>query len=1026
MANDFSSFANCKALWRFEPGALATDSISTNTLTTLNNFVQSATDSGYVREGTGSVYFHRDSSYYSWARIADSSLAAGFPFKSGDATKLITITCWVKPLRPVGDTGSNEYIWAKNTSSYYSIGLSIYNNYFQVHTGYSSGASQVTSYVSGTYAYHNTWHFISVAIDGINKKIDMRIWCEATQKWVRNWFTVANEVSATTAAFTIGADSSASGTYDISGWIDEVAVFNCLLTDDTIDQIKRGIFSGASMPNNSNNFSSTSDCKALYCLESGALTTDSKSTNTLTASASPPTSDTGWINYKEGSGSALYTRASSQYHYINDSSLASGFPLKSGDSTKIFTTCFWMRYTSATSIGALVSKYNATSNKRCFSIHYTTTNQLRVYWGHTSGTAAETLACGNSSIGTNVWYHVSVCIDGVNKKCNVYIYSDYSNTVYLYEFSPTNELSTTDAPFCIGANDNVDYWNGWIDEVVVFDKFLSPTDIDKVRNRMFSGSLTAPLIFRSILAQMAYRSVDNRPYSCVNSSTGQNWYSGNNFNYPLRTLAPLPHSPGAKYFVAKSSESALSGTASITNGSKTVTTTVDFASPRTLRKYDLIRFDSESIPYYVDSVTTNTITLYRPYQGTTGSGKVMYNVVDFPVCFGEITNNNIHGAFNADPDLDTHLIGGFDPAGLTVTTNAYTNFGLGPYTGSGFTSTASFLQLSGFAHGHPTGPQLGGKFVTVFDCLFRPSQISGYYWRNVTVNDSVFEAGSLSFIDYSLNCTLNNVDIFGTSATVLGSGYSHINLTLNDVRFLEASSSSYIGNLGTDPNSIINLNCIDCDFGGMVAPFNMSSSNSYKPAYIDATFRNCKHSFTKPINSTGGDNYSWIGQLRFEDYNQVSGDNRIWTNDGYNHLSTVTTNPLAILSRDAITVLTNPESLRVELVKGAIQTLEPFIYPYIVNMTAGVTTTISAYMRKNSSYGSAFLPKMVVKYSTGIPPTVTRNTTEIEMSDVADTWSQVSRTISTPDGAADLEFHFWSENSSAVAWVTDISIQEEV
>ena len=92
-----------------------------------------------------------------------------------------------------------------------------------------------------------------------------------------------------------------------------------------------------------NDFSEDARCKALWKLEDGALTADSQGTNTLTASANPPTSDL--VDFKEGAACGVFVNASHQFLKIANASLDSGFPLKYGeDVTKKITACGWVKF----------------------------------------------------------------------------------------------------------------------------------------------------------------------------------------------------------------------------------------------------------------------------------------------------------------------------------------------------------------------------------------------------------------------------------------------------------------------------------------------------------------------------------------------------------------------------------------------------------------------------------------------------------------------------------------------------------
>jgi len=74
-----------------------------------------------------------------------------------------------------------------------------------------------------------------------------------------------------------------------------------------------------------NIFTNDSNCKALWRFENGALTTDSKGTNTLTNN-NTVVADT--VNFKEGAASANLESSSSQYFSITNANLNAGFPLK--------------------------------------------------------------------------------------------------------------------------------------------------------------------------------------------------------------------------------------------------------------------------------------------------------------------------------------------------------------------------------------------------------------------------------------------------------------------------------------------------------------------------------------------------------------------------------------------------------------------------------------------------------------------------------------------------------------------------
>src|SRR3990172_20161 len=141
-----------------------------------------------------------------------------------------------------------------------------------------------------------------------------------------------------------------------------------------------------------NNFSTDTNCIALYRFESGALTTDSKGTNTLTSSGSPiaNTSD-----YKEGAASVDLETSTSDFYYINDANLDPQFPLRNGDTNKKISIAGWFKPESLPATSAmrtLCSKYDGAANKRSFMVgafNDAGTTKLRLYLGYNSGLTAE-------------------------------------------------------------------------------------------------------------------------------------------------------------------------------------------------------------------------------------------------------------------------------------------------------------------------------------------------------------------------------------------------------------------------------------------------------------------------------------------------------------------------------------------------------------------------------------------------------------------------------------------------------------
>ena len=113
-----------------------------------------------------------------------------------------------------------------------------------------------------------------------------------------------------------------------------------------------------------NDFSGDSDCIALWAMDDGVLTVDDIGSNTITNNGAG--SET--VDYKEGDGCAEIVP--NDYFTIVDADLDAGYPLKSDDTTKLFSFTAWVKFTSLPAAGtseAIYSKYN-TSSKRSFMV----------------------------------------------------------------------------------------------------------------------------------------------------------------------------------------------------------------------------------------------------------------------------------------------------------------------------------------------------------------------------------------------------------------------------------------------------------------------------------------------------------------------------------------------------------------------------------------------------------------------------------------------------------------------------------
>ena len=233
-----------------------------------------------------------------------------------------------------------------------------------------------------------------------------------------------------------------------------------------------------------NDFSSDSNCVALWKFESGALTTDSEGGNTLVPSGTP---DEDTSIYKEGACAVDYQADS--YHLITDTNLDSGFPLKNGDSIKIISAAFWYYIESNIAWGSILSKHDASGGKRCLNIA-NNLGRLNIILGWNGGASNQVIDTG-LDFTEGRWYHIGFVLDGVNKTCIIRVWDDTAQSLVLEDTpSVTNELYVSTPNFNINydGNSTGTRQNMKMDEVVIFKRRLTTLDIDAIRGGTYSGT----------------------------------------------------------------------------------------------------------------------------------------------------------------------------------------------------------------------------------------------------------------------------------------------------------------------------------------------------------------------------------------------------------------------------------------------------------------------------------------------------------------------------------------------------------
>jgi len=280
-----------------------------------------------------------------------------------------------------------------------------------------------------------------------------------------------------------------------------------------------------------NDFSGDSNCVALWRFESGALTTDSKGSNTLMDNNTVGTS-TG--DYKEGSACADLESGNQEFLSITDENLDADFPLKNGTSNPSISVCFWCKPESLSSDCRIFDKWDSGASKRSFLIRVTDT-EFTFSIGISSGSSYETIYAGGSPV-TGRWYHIGATFNDSTKEWQFVVWDDTASSKIINESGiATNNINIENATLVIGNTYNNDapgsaYFDGLIDEVVVFKDILATGEIDEIRAGTYSesGNVSIPLSTQSLsltqhaLARVGYWVDTTIPLSTQSLSLTQN------------------------------------------------------------------------------------------------------------------------------------------------------------------------------------------------------------------------------------------------------------------------------------------------------------------------------------------------------------------------------------------------------------------------------------------------------------------------------------------------------------------------
>ena len=235
--NDFTGDANCKALWNMDVATgILTDSIGGNTLTDVGNVQQDTVD---FQQGDAAADFIPIDGF----NVADADLDAGFPFKNGDTTKKISMCFWFK-----SDLASHNFvtIFSKWRSGKKSWAALVNGNRVTMGIGYNNGiTSDWSSVETNTVIQQSQWYHVGITYDDADRSWRIRVWDEDASLVQETTGTAPQNINIEDSHIDIG---SITGGSNWDGLIDELVVFNDILTADEIDEIRQGIYGAGPGP----------------------------------------------------------------------------------------------------------------------------------------------------------------------------------------------------------------------------------------------------------------------------------------------------------------------------------------------------------------------------------------------------------------------------------------------------------------------------------------------------------------------------------------------------------------------------------------------------------------------------------------------------------------------------------------------------------------------------------------------------------------------------------------------------------
>lgn len=215
------------------------------------------------------------------------------------------------------------------------------------------------------------------------------------------------------------------------------------------------------------------DAFAAWLFAPSALTADSIGTNTLTAYGS-----IGAGAAIQGAPSVAFN-GSSKYLGIADANLAAGFPFKDGDTGKLITVCYKLRLVTTDEV-PMAGKL-AFGTAQSFGLTWSSNPFFEADGGYYNSLGLPPLVNGHE-------YQIIYTIDGDGKKFSIYSYDYTAALGGFINHATSNVWTGSTLAFLIGRDVNRNYAYGEMGEIVVFNRILTISEMNAIKDGNYSSS----------------------------------------------------------------------------------------------------------------------------------------------------------------------------------------------------------------------------------------------------------------------------------------------------------------------------------------------------------------------------------------------------------------------------------------------------------------------------------------------------------------------------------------------------------